>query len=186
MQIDLGKIPEIFYDLIARIMPGSLLILLAYMIANGPYDTLSEILSLEISFWGILILAIASYFLAIILTSIWDFFERLVKKKSPQDITYLKKLSKIEDKFPTIASRLTKYLAERNMCKALIVGLILLSLIIFLMWVMDSLKINKQYGWLLFGFFISILSLFEWQRILQKNRTDTISGIEIQVKKKKS
>jgi len=176
MDLDLGVIPEVFYDLIGRIMPGILILFCVSLVVVGPIEVSRFVLwnTLDLNIWMALIGIVISYFIAIVLTNIWDFFyEKIISRKKYND----KKdgdsvdFNIILKQDPGLASRLIKLSAEQNMCKAMIVGLTILSIINLWIWFSgSSIEFDDRF-WLIIGFLISILSFLEWLHQL-KNRYD--------------
>jgi len=125
-------VPQLFYDIIARIIPGSVVIGTIAIAALGPgktwestkiwlnkgsesYPPITVILGVTLAL---------SYTLAILLLGCWSLIFSFAEKRgftSPDDDSR-KKYDFIKQKDPTIGNRITKLYAEIHMTEILIIG----------------------------------------------------------------
>ena len=73
--MSLSLVPQIFYDLIARVMPGALLFITGFVTFVGPRETVRIIVDTSskqelFTFWTFLAISILSYFLSLLLSEI--------------------------------------------------------------------------------------------------------------------
>lgn len=143
-------VPQIFYDLIGRILPGGFLLLAAALIFLGPASTRSLFNStvtttttagatttettnaIPSSVWVLAFLA-AAYILGSLLSGIsaaanrdfWQKPKSNLTNKKDNDISYV--YDYIQFHHPEIGARLAKLSAERTMCRVMLVGSVLLA-----------------------------------------------------------
>ena len=141
-----GLIPEIFYDVIGRVMPGSLLIVIGVIVVVGPTTAFKSIPSKlpEVSVSILLFLALASYFVAVVVKEMSDFVKAPNPKKRNQTDWDDPKLYTIRRLQPQEAARLLKIQAEKNFCEVLVPGLaILVMLDLILLWNNPLISLNE-------------------------------------------
>ncbi len=156
-------IPQIFYDIIGRIVPGAMLIIIGSILFVNEDDLLalvktifldSEISSLFVFFVFIL----ASYFIAILMGS-FGFFIKFKEWEEQSENKYSenyfkdkintekKMVSLIYDalhiKYPQAAARCAKLRSEKLLCRTLISGLA----IFFVIWGLRYLFASVEFSW---------------------------------------
>lgn len=187
-------IPEIFFDLIARVVPGSFLLLMALLVSQGPEKGVRELVryTSSSSAGAVLAFALVAYFTAVVLKQAWCFFESRVKRKNSEGNTgqdqvyktycavrakdqlaraeYLPDsriiLSCILRSLPEEGLRLLKIQAEKNLCEVILPGLVVL--LVLNSWLLFSVP-SESFGrvWLLFMIVVSGLSFFMWRADLE-------------------
>jgi hypothetical protein len=127
-----GLIPEVFFDLIARLVPGSLFLVGAFAVHLGP-KTFAEALASALpsaNLASLLLFGLLAYFVAIVLKEIWEFSARTVRTVrgtaggGGPSAPFLG----IRSRMPAEASWLLKLQAEKNICEVLVPGLGILFL----------------------------------------------------------
>jgi hypothetical protein len=190
-------VPEIFFDLVARVVPGSLLLLMALLVAQGPKAGVRE-LGEYVSAAGVnsvLAFTLAAYFTAVVLKQVWRFLAARVTKKrkrsdknAEQDDLYrvysavrVKSpvaraeelpesrivLACIRRSLPEEGLRLLKIQAEKDLCEVLLPGLIALSLLDGWFLFSDRVETVGRTCLLLFNLF-SWLCCFSWRKDLER------------------
>lgn len=143
-----GLIPQVFYDLIGRIVPGAFLLFIGLLLIHGedwkqnigglfgkPKIPYSLLVTLGLMF---------SYMTGILLGGIGCFVEKIIRRSKehfeifdrdgtlPKRKPNINRISYIYDVIqhyePAAGARLAKLSAERNMCRVLIVGSVLLEI----------------------------------------------------------
>ena len=119
-------VPQIFYDLIGRIIPGSLLLIIAFVIFQGPLaiNASASILVLAFLTVAYVLGALLGGVTAVINRDFWKSKKRDLTKKKEDDVSYI--YDYIQFHRPDIGSRLAKLSAERHMCRVITVGAIFL------------------------------------------------------------
>jgi hypothetical protein len=127
-------VPQISYDIIARIIPGTVLIFSLITAASGPAQALATIDAWVIhpdtppSGWGVILFVISGYVLALLLTGICDFPNRLPrlhkkkKEKEEEKLLFRRKYDIIRHKLPGAGARIVKQSAEMRLGGLLAVG----------------------------------------------------------------
>lgn len=120
-------IPEIFFDLIARIVPGSLFLVGAFAVHFGPKTFVKEVASAlpSANLAFVLLFGLLAYFVAIVLKEIWEFCAWIARgtiRGADSSDPFLA----IRSRMPAEASRLLKLQAEKNICEVLVPGLVIL------------------------------------------------------------
>jgi hypothetical protein len=139
------SIPQLFYDIIARIVPGTVIIGLLALAAAGPEksarivaDWLNKPGERYPSIIVIVIFGfVLSYTLAIVFLGLCHVMSKLVPKRmkpSSPDEEFPMKYDFIKSRDPAAGSRITKLTAERHMAGILTFGLSLSLIVNFLMW----------------------------------------------------
>ncbi len=138
-------VPQIFYDVIGRVIPGAILLLMSFYILRDcpffvyyqPFLYVQQISHFLLFIIGILV----SYFVGIVLGAIGYCISGNEDKIEVDDINFdsvdfndkSAKLSYIYDVIqhmaPKAGARLAKLSAERNMCRVFIAGFIILIII---------------------------------------------------------
>jgi hypothetical protein len=124
-----GLIPEVFFDLIARLVPGSLFLVGAFAVHFGP-KTFAEVLTSALpsaNLASLLLFGLFAYFVAIVLKEIWELGARTVRGTAGGGGSSAPFLS-IRSRMPAEASWLLKLQAEKNICEVLVPGLGILFL----------------------------------------------------------
>jgi hypothetical protein len=139
------SIPQLFYDIIARIVPGTVIIGVLALTTAGPEQSariVADWLNKPGERYPSIIVMVVfgfalSYTLAIVLLGLCHVMSKLVPKRlksvAPDD-EYPMKYDFIKSCDPAAGSRITKLTAERHMAGILTFGLSLALLINFLMW----------------------------------------------------
>ena len=149
-------IPQVFYDLIGRIIPGAFLLVIGFLLVRKADfgDRITQLSSeMQIRYSLLLIMGILfSYMTGILLGGIGYFIEDILRKIKEGDslatkldndsISYW--YDAIQHYDPAAGARLAKLSAEKNMCRVLIVGYVILIIVSF--------KINGEFSkyWFLF------------------------------------
>lgn len=116
-------VPQIGYDLISRIIPGTVLIFSLITAALGPARAFTTLDAWVIhpdtppSGWGVILFVVAGYVLALLLTGICDLHE----KKKEKELFRLK-YDIVRHKLPVAGARIVKQSAERRLGGLLAVG----------------------------------------------------------------
>jgi len=124
-----GLIPEVFFDVIARLVPGSLFLVGAFAVHFGP-KTFAKALASALpsaNFASLLLFGLLAYFVAIVLKEIWEFGARTVRGTAGGGGPSAPFLD-IRRRMPAEASWLLKLQAEKNICEVLVPGLGILFL----------------------------------------------------------
>ncbi len=183
-------IPEIFFDLVARVLPGSLVLLAALLLSEGPAEGGRNLVTYtsDATFASGLVFALLAYFTALILKQVWDVVEPRVKKKSKgtpdgnplykiycdikakdqparvelPDIRIV--LSCIRHSLPDEGLRLLKIQAEKNFCEVMLAGFP--ALLLLGSWQLFR-EPNLGQAWLLLTLLVSGLSFHSWRAGLE-------------------
>lgn len=139
-------IPQVFYDLIGRIIPGSILLTLSYVILYEPsidqtkQGFIDSVIFTQPQSLLVFEFILFSYFISTLLGGIWMFVSRKewrdlplksmeAKAETPDQryphVSFL--YDAIQYKFPSVGSRLAKLSAERHSARVLTIGLFSLS-----------------------------------------------------------
>ena len=150
----MGAVPQISYDIIARVIPGIAIILVWILVYGGPTQTFSQFVGLlsspasALTFGGFLILALLGYLVSItlfgmslLIARIWNIIFRRSKHASgietmshtenKQDMnnpTTALMYDFIRTKSPEAGARLVKLRAEYDLARTLIMGLAIASI----------------------------------------------------------
>jgi hypothetical protein len=86
----LSLIPQVFYDLIARVVPGSVVVIMWYLTMLGPKKAINTLITISpkqniISLWSFALLIMLAYVLGFILNELWDLTFRKIKRKTSQE-----------------------------------------------------------------------------------------------------
>lgn len=122
-----GLVPEVFFDLIARLLPGSLFLVGALAVHLGPQGFV-EVVVEELPSAGlatILLFGLLGYFAAIVLKELWELGGAAGRGAATEAGAH-DALPGIRSRMPTEAARLLKIQAEKNVCEVMIPGGILL------------------------------------------------------------
>jgi len=139
------SIPQLFYDIIARIVPGTVIIGVLALTAAGAErsarvvaDWLNKPAGSYPSIIVMVVFVFAlSYTLAIVFLGLCHVMSKLVPKRlrpAARDDEFPMKYDFIKSRDPAAGGRITKLTAERHMAGILTFGLSLALLINFLMW----------------------------------------------------
>lgn len=139
-------IPQVFYDLIGRIIPGSILLTLSYVILHEhsidqtKQGFIDSVIFTQPQCLLLFEVILFSYFISTLLGGIWMFLSRKewkeldlksieAKAKTPDQtyphVSFL--YDAIQYKLPSVGSRLAKLSAERHSARVLTIGLSSLS-----------------------------------------------------------
>jgi len=130
-------IPEVFFDLIARVVPGSLFLAGLLTVHLGPKEfarVLVESLP-SANTASLLLVLLLAYFAAIVLKVIWEFLTwtrrevaTVISPRGKKRVSQTPSDSflKIQRRSPSGATRLLKLQAEKNMCEVLVPGVTIL------------------------------------------------------------
>lgn len=79
----LSLVPQIFYDLIARVVPGLVIVIAWYMAVLGPDRAIATISKNQniLDFWAFALLVTLSYILGFILDELWSLTFKRIKRK---------------------------------------------------------------------------------------------------------
>jgi hypothetical protein len=88
--MDFGFIPQVFYDLIARVIPGTVVIIVWYLTILGPNkaaETITEAASNKniFNFWALALMFMLSYVLGFILQETWASTFKKKREKTDDD-----------------------------------------------------------------------------------------------------
>ena len=126
-------VPQIGYDFIARIIPGTLLIFSLIIAALGPARALPTIDAWVIhpdtppSGWGVILFVLSGYVLSLLLTGMWYLLKpllRLAQKKEDEkeNVIFTLPYDMIREKMPRTGARIVKLSAEMRLGGSLAVG----------------------------------------------------------------
>ena len=130
-------IPEVFFDLIARVVPGSLFLAGLLTVHLGPKE-FARVLAGSLpsaNTASLLLILLLAYFAAIVLKVIWEFLTWarrevttvvLPRRKERVNQAPSDSFLRIQRGSPSGATRLLKLQAEKNMCEVLVPGLTIL------------------------------------------------------------
>lgn len=158
-----GLVPQVFYDLIGRIAPGAFLLVMGFLLLHREDCECSVARLLwetKIPYSLLLLLGLLfSYMTGILLGGIGYFIEDILRKRrfvilhkgeilsdskpNIDSISYLYDAIQYYD--PATGARLAKLSAEKNMCRVLIVGYVILIIVYFMIN-----RMNFNYWLLLF------------------------------------
>ena len=202
--MDWNVIPEIFYDIIARVIPGSVLVLAATMIYLGPSKVIKSLLSdsTEIDAWQILLFLLLAYLAAVVTEQGWNIVgdeekrerKRREKKKSEEEAVPSKPIEvekaqdapfnkeraffRIRKDLPQEASRLLKIQAEKKLGEVLIVGFSALWPVDLLFCIFGSPPYRGERAFLLIAIALPIFSCWKWRMCLEKQYSDTLRMLQ--------
>jgi len=160
-----GLIPEIFFDVIGRVIPGCLLIMAAILVGLGPSRSLELILttSSAMTISSLLLLVLCSYFVAVVMKQVWEAIRALKTSKEQVTTEIDIILHNIGRSLPAEAAKLLKIQAEKNFCEVLIAGLgVLLPIQLWLLWS------GSMAYWLFWAIVLSILACWRWRGDLEE------------------
>lgn len=127
-------VPQIGYDFISRIIPGTILIFSLITAALGPARALTTIDAWVIhpdtppSGWGVILFAVSGYVLSLLLTGMWYFPNHLPrlhekkKEKEEEKLLFRRRYDIIRHKLPVAGARIVKQSAEMRLGGLLAVG----------------------------------------------------------------
>ena len=109
--MSLSVIPQIFYDLIARVIPGFVMIITWYLTIVGPSEAINTIKIVyskqdKSNFWLAVLLFILSYVLSFILDELWPLFRKIRK--------IIRKITKGQKEKDKEKERIESCIAENN------------------------------------------------------------------------
>jgi hypothetical protein len=90
--MNLDLVPQIFYDLIARVIPGFVLVVAWYLTVQGPDKGVRQMTALLsnqniANFWSLTVLVVLSYILGFILRELWSLtFKRMRRKRTARKL----------------------------------------------------------------------------------------------------
>jgi hypothetical protein len=184
-------VPEIFFDLLARVVPGSAILLAALVVILGPEEGVEALVehAAGASLGSISAFVLAAYLTAVVLKQVWELFESRFGRRaegSNRDKIYeiycgvrgkdqLARadylpddriiLSCIRRSLPDDGLRLLKIQAEKNLCETLLPGLA--SLLLLDLWFLFFSGASFGRAWLLLLIAVSWLSFFRWRESLE-------------------
>ena len=150
---DLGAIaevvPQISYDILGRIVPGSVVLVSLWVAAQGPDDAVAEVertlagASPGPGIWAALLWTALAYVLAIVLNGIWQFPGcwrrwRCASRPKPYPVdptfeiahpSFALKFEIVNQKLPKSGAWFTKLHAEMNLARVLAMGWIIAAAI---------------------------------------------------------
>ena len=172
-------IPEIFFDLIARVVPGSILLLLAAAVQLGPRKSLelavSEVPASNLA--SVLLFGIGAYFIAIILNQVWDSISRAIRRNRSEDLPDLNEF-RIRKLLPYEGSRLGKLQAEKKLCEVLIPGMSILT--VTNAWIIATRAgaVTAERFSFLAAMLIVIAALWGWRNSLERERARSYNALQ--------
>jgi hypothetical protein len=122
-----GIVPEVFYDLIARLVPGSLFLIGAGAVLRGPAAFAASLAAglPAANLASIMLLALLAYLAAIVLKEGWEVAARSgrlpAERRGPSA-----DLLRVRSRMPAEGSWLLKLQAEKSICEVLVPGLAIL------------------------------------------------------------
>jgi hypothetical protein len=166
-----GLIPEIFFDLIARVVPGSLMLLCSGLVYLGPARSCELLLSTvpSANLASVLLFGVVAYFVAIILSQIWDLGVSILHKHADGGGTNRDDMFVVRARAPDEAARLLKLQAEKNLCEVVVPGFgILLAVETWLIFTrLEEVKLGEHIA-LLVGLAVAILLCWRWRASLER------------------
>jgi hypothetical protein len=128
-------VPQISYDVIGRLVPGTTVILSLAIVYVGPTRAFTQLNALltnpnsAISVWALLLLLLIAYTVSIVLFGIWNLARTLLrrmrspkKERDPKQPSPALMYDAIRVKSPEAGARLVKLSAERHLAQVLITG----------------------------------------------------------------
>jgi hypothetical protein len=197
--MDWDIIPEVFYDIIARIIPGSVLVIAACMVYFGPSQVLETLLTNSDLVDARLTLAflLLAYLVAVIVGPIWEvagdlkrWKERMEEKREAEEqetagstsveAENAKDASLDPDRIlfrtlkhlPKAAAKLSKFQAEVKLCEVLIVGFGVLGPVNLGLCVFGDSLYRVERVFLLAAMAISTFSCCAWRSHLRKQHDE--------------
>lgn len=164
-----GLIPEVFFDLIARFVPGYLFLFGAFAVHFGP-KTFAKALASALpsaNLASLLLFGLLAYFVAIVLKEIWEFCARIVRGEAEGEGPSAPFLS-IRSRMPAEASWLLKLQAEKNICEVLVPGLGILFL--YNLWLITGSSSGDLTERIALGLFLLIsgVACWRWRKSLDR------------------
>jgi hypothetical protein len=164
-----GLVPEIFFDLIARVVAGSLVLLCSGLVYFGPersYELLvSTVPSANLA--SLLLFAVVAYFVAIILSQVWDASVSVLPKKAHADGANPDDIFVVRARAPDEAARLLKIQAEKNLCQVVVSGFgILLVVEVWLLLTGTEKPVIGERIAVLVGMAVTIALCWRWRASL--------------------
>ncbi len=189
-----GLVPEIFFDIIARVMPGSVVILTAMAVGLGP-SRACELILLNASDLGVavlVLLALVSYAVAVTMKQVGESIGALAEKwkgnKRQEGSAKVDELIlwSIRRALPGEAARLLKIQAEQNFCEVLIPGVgLLVPIDLWLLWNASGRALGERIS-LLGGMILVISACWTWkvklQALYESNLRTLHSIVEVQTR----
>ena len=154
-------IPEVFWDFIARVLPGALILFAAYLVFPDLYSSAQLTIELMIAY------LVPSYFFAVALHQVWLF---LYKKDREREIDRKFQIQTLMSRLELtrVGMMLLKVQAEIISCTVVIVGLLPLSVanIVFVLKEQDCTSLRRLI--FLVVFLVLIFGCFSWKKALQE------------------
>jgi len=157
-----------YFDLIARIVPGSLLLLFAAMVQLGPRGWFDLAISKvpAANLMSVLLFGIAAYFVSIVLSQIWYILSAPSRRRGYGNADSPALDFEIHKHMLSESLRLGKLQAEKNLCEVMIPGLAMLATAN--VWMMATRPDGiAERGFLLVGMVLAIGACWGWRRSLE-------------------
>jgi hypothetical protein len=83
----LNLVPQVFYDLIARVVPGFVVAIIWYLTILGPKKAINTLITISseqsiLNLWSFALLIMLAYILGFILNELWDLTFQKIKRKT--------------------------------------------------------------------------------------------------------
>ena len=164
-----GLIPEIFFDLIARVVAGSLVLIGSGLVYFGP-EAFSELLVSTVpsaNLASLLLFGVVAYFVAIVLSQVWDVSVSVLPRKARADGANPDDIFVVRARLPDEAARLLKLQAEKNLCEGVVSGFsILLVVGVWLLRTRAEKLVIGEHIALLVGMAVTIVLCWRWRASL--------------------
>ncbi len=123
-------VPQAYFDLIARVCPGVIVLFTFYVTIKGPTAVLDQIPCTKISLSLFLLVCLFGYAIAIPIGGFWLSILRVISRddkdletKMDGPAAYAAFYEKLKEENPSVADRITKLKAEIHMSGVLLIGL---------------------------------------------------------------
>jgi membrane protein implicated in regulation of membrane protease activity len=170
-------IPEVFFDVIGRVVPGALLLLGVVLIYQGPSTSLEALTRglPEASTESVLVFALVGYFMSVLLEQFWTFSKRV---EEDERFRGSDPFLGIRERMPVEGARLLKLQAEKNLCEVLIPGLVILAVANAWTIVSELGPGTRNERALLLGLMVVAATAFwRWRASLQKRYDNDLRGL---------
>jgi hypothetical protein len=168
-------IPELVYDIVGRVMPGAWLIVIGLVVAYGPtsvFDKIKEASKIpDTSISGLLFLALASYFVGVLVQRIYELADRPDREKWKDETIYI-----VKKEHPEEAARLLKISAEKSFCEIMVTGLIIFAFVdVYLIYKAGQSFLYNERFWLLLGIILAVALFGVWHQTLKDYYDTTVA-----------
>lgn len=172
-------VPQLFYDIIGRLVPGMVVILsfvIVYVWPTYTCNSIGPLLSgqiLSFGFWTFLFLAMVSYVVSILLFGLWNVIETFLRNSptavnngedDPKQPSRSFMYDAIRLKSPDAGARLVKLRAEIHLSQVLLAGWIILAVVNLYLIIRDM---SAERAFLEGVLILSILGAYSFMRYIE-------------------